>query len=902
METLLHPAKAPLPASLVCLTKAPNSAKHVEAKAIDIVAIHGLCGQSQNGTFEWLRDLVPKDIRASRVFAFNYDAPAIFTGSIEGLKSVANCLTKELNVIRSQTPPTRPLVFVCHGFGGLLIEECLIEARLNKSLYPTLGEYVKAIVFLSTPQRESQLAPWPNLIYNSARESLFGVKMPEGSRQDLLQRIKENAEAFRNLPAEFAKIVSGIKIVSCYEKVPTLPREGCSLNELHATLGIRTEKVMAMSGCTHQSLAVFSSREDENYKFIISAIKKARKSAAISDESKQVESETVTLSEHHADPPQVYTTKILAGSSPRPLRDYISQQSQTLVVKGDFRALPPPEMVIKSQQPEVRVSKALLGRSNAVRVASSEGSVYPIAEGVPKPSTAIITGQMIIPRRPVGHVSNALSPGPHASPKSSVRAVQVNSKPPTMHHQPQNAAQSASKKRLGGLVPSDESLSKFGSSATKSDNLSSVRRDNYLSPLAHNADSKGLTIPRESSTMTNGPVAHPGTSSKIKTNPSLGDTKLTTPMQSKPPLPQLTNESATRDAQRLSANGGPTMSRMRDRSSLPSQRLLPGAQVATQEKPGYFKKPFGSSPAPFSQLPQSKTQQRSWSAYKPPPQRSPYSQPLPSREFNRPPPRPQPQPQSHYRPSGGDFGANTLPHFPPQGHHAQPRYPGSSQTSYGHGYHAREQAYPPDGSRIDDHSTHTSSLHYQVHQSHFQVQSSHNELQPINPGEHFHGPTPSGSSLQLAVGIIAGGVVGGVAGTALETATTDTEGSELSGGSEVSSSSEEEGSEESSEEEESDIESEAGSDYISQNEQQNFDQNTSFRSPPEGYNYAYKNGEVSDGSDDPSDASEDEEEDEQDESDQEIDNSENDDSDDLDEDAEVDYEYGDDDYESDVYD
>jgi hypothetical protein len=35
-----------------------------------------------------------------------------------------------------------------------------------------------------------------------------------------------------------------------------------------------------MGGCDHHSLATFSSKDDENYKFILSAIKKARKTAA----------------------------------------------------------------------------------------------------------------------------------------------------------------------------------------------------------------------------------------------------------------------------------------------------------------------------------------------------------------------------------------------------------------------------------------------------------------------------------------------------------------------------------------------------------------------------------------------------------------------------------------------
>ncbi|KAL2854560.1 hypothetical protein BJX68DRAFT_264460 [Aspergillus pseudodeflectus] len=94
---------------LVCLTKPPNPEKHVEAKAIDIVAVHGLSSepganawQAPDGTV-WLRDLVPKDIKGARVFAFNYDAQALFSGQQGSLESVAQILLGEVTSRRVST-------------------------------------------------------------------------------------------------------------------------------------------------------------------------------------------------------------------------------------------------------------------------------------------------------------------------------------------------------------------------------------------------------------------------------------------------------------------------------------------------------------------------------------------------------------------------------------------------------------------------------------------------------------------------------------------------------------------------------------------------------------------------------------------------------------------------------
>jgi hypothetical protein len=118
---------------LVCLTKAPKPEKLVEAKAIDIVAVHGLSAepgvniwQAADGTV-WLRDLIPKDIKGARVFTFNYDARTLFSGQQNSLESTAAILLSEVTAARLDVPPARPLVFIGHGFGGLLVESVCFE-------------------------------------------------------------------------------------------------------------------------------------------------------------------------------------------------------------------------------------------------------------------------------------------------------------------------------------------------------------------------------------------------------------------------------------------------------------------------------------------------------------------------------------------------------------------------------------------------------------------------------------------------------------------------------------------------------------------------------------------------------------------------------------------------------
>lgn len=114
-----------LTAKLVRQTKIPKPDKHDEAKAIDIVAVHGLAPwESYSDSSFWLRDFIPKDIRGARVFTFYYDANAVWLceAPLKGVQEASRALLTQISAIRGDVPATRPLVLICHGFGGFIVE------------------------------------------------------------------------------------------------------------------------------------------------------------------------------------------------------------------------------------------------------------------------------------------------------------------------------------------------------------------------------------------------------------------------------------------------------------------------------------------------------------------------------------------------------------------------------------------------------------------------------------------------------------------------------------------------------------------------------------------------------------------------------------------------------------
>ena len=114
-----------------------------------LVFVHGLTGDSERTWREkesdcfWPGDLVPTDLSNARIFTYGYDADIVhFWGQAwqsrindhanTFLSALANqrlrtetvgAVSQNFNKILSNSQEERPLIFVAHSMGGLLVED-----------------------------------------------------------------------------------------------------------------------------------------------------------------------------------------------------------------------------------------------------------------------------------------------------------------------------------------------------------------------------------------------------------------------------------------------------------------------------------------------------------------------------------------------------------------------------------------------------------------------------------------------------------------------------------------------------------------------------------------------------------------------------------------------------------
>lgn len=131
-----------------------------EDAALDVVFVHGLDGDSRA---TWGRDLpdsfwpswLAQDLSRVAIWSVGYDA---WSSRWRGrAMAISDRATNLLAQLQNSGIGKRPLCFVTHSMGGLLVKEMLVQAAENTNNYASVAKFTKGVVFLSTPHSGSGL-------------------------------------------------------------------------------------------------------------------------------------------------------------------------------------------------------------------------------------------------------------------------------------------------------------------------------------------------------------------------------------------------------------------------------------------------------------------------------------------------------------------------------------------------------------------------------------------------------------------------------------------------------------------------------------------------------------------------------------------------------------------------
>ncbi|KAI9758975.1 MAG: hypothetical protein M1840_003619 [Geoglossum simile] len=254
----------------------PQVLFHVTAKddsGVDVVFVHGLRGSSlgtwSKGVVCWPRDLLKIDIQNAsydaRIITWGYDSSAANVFSYASKESIfghAETLLEDLSRLR--VGKTRPVIFLGHSLGGLVIKQALIKSAEYNShgRHPTLGEIyasTKGVIFLGTPHRGSDKESLGEVVSKIAKSSFCQPN------EQLLQTLKPHSHILENQRDQFTTISKDLLLVCVREELPTAV--GMIVSESSANIDgfhVRRDTINA----NHMDMVKFDNREDVGYQII----------------------------------------------------------------------------------------------------------------------------------------------------------------------------------------------------------------------------------------------------------------------------------------------------------------------------------------------------------------------------------------------------------------------------------------------------------------------------------------------------------------------------------------------------------------------------------------------------------------------------------------------------------
>jgi hypothetical protein len=248
-----------------------------------IVAVHGLYENSfetwtdHESKVLWLRDLYPYQLHRSRILLYEFNADTLVSpgeGDADSLLPHATTMIAELCAQRSKPGAhQRPIIFVCHGIGGLLVKRALALSRSRRmprvehlrSVY--LSTY--AIIFMGTPhngiKKEALLFPRRE---ESPGPSQFVISLLEGS------------EMMNEITEVFAPMLDELYIFNFWEQMKTVSGTTSAYiveENSAAPAWENAEKCGIMA--THSDMVKMGSVGDYKYRLVQEALERYTKDA-----------------------------------------------------------------------------------------------------------------------------------------------------------------------------------------------------------------------------------------------------------------------------------------------------------------------------------------------------------------------------------------------------------------------------------------------------------------------------------------------------------------------------------------------------------------------------------------------------------------------------------------------
>ncbi|EJT79104.1 hypothetical protein GGTG_04193 [Gaeumannomyces tritici R3-111a-1] len=236
---------------------------------VDLVLIHGLNGDYlKTWTHEttkvcWPKDLLPRELPDMRVLSFAYNADIYGNTSVAGIQGNAQALLARLRDLRRDRDYSRPIVFVAHNLGGIVLKQALCAARIDNR-YQHLFSATRGFLLYGTPHLGADKSQWLSIVQSSAPVAprRFGWK---GRPSQLVDSLTKNSSDISNLHEDFRFLARRFAIVSFYETMALPGTKALVVDKLSSRMHLEHEEQVPMAA-DHLGLCRFNDASDPGFR------------------------------------------------------------------------------------------------------------------------------------------------------------------------------------------------------------------------------------------------------------------------------------------------------------------------------------------------------------------------------------------------------------------------------------------------------------------------------------------------------------------------------------------------------------------------------------------------------------------------------------------------------------
>lgn len=227
----------------------------------------------------WPQKFLPETLPSARILSFGYNAD-FFKFWPEDRENIAPELTiddystsllEALRVLRKEEEKDRPIIFVAHSMGGLVVANALSRDHKSDAGLQSLVDHTIGALFLGTPFLGSSLAT-----YGATAVSLLkNIMKVQGDSLDTLKTKSKKLAAVNESFAEFLKARDRshdkpLLEIACFFEERPIAGKVFVVPKMSATwLGVNPLSIDA----NHQDMAKFDSEYSMGYKSVSGKLK-----------------------------------------------------------------------------------------------------------------------------------------------------------------------------------------------------------------------------------------------------------------------------------------------------------------------------------------------------------------------------------------------------------------------------------------------------------------------------------------------------------------------------------------------------------------------------------------------------------------------------------------------------